>query len=75
MINEKPVTAQSATDVPFGGLGVSLEAYEEYAKTLHARVVAWEPASFCMDTVLHEPPVALSGFRLLTVLGREIRGR
>ncbi|QGY40456.1 hypothetical protein GM415_10065 [Pseudodesulfovibrio cashew] len=74
-LDEKPTTARSTADLPFGGLGVSLEACEEYAETLHVQVVTWAPASFGDDMALHEPPVALSGYRLLTVLGCEIRGR
>jgi hypothetical protein len=66
---------QNTANVPFGGIGVSLEAYEEYAATLHVRAVAWTPAAFCIGDVLHEPPVALYGYGLLTVLGCEIRGR
>ncbi len=71
----KHITAQSTVDLPFGGLGVCLEACEEYAKTLDVQVVTWAPVSFCDDMTFHEPPVALSGYRLLTVLGCEIRGR
>ena len=71
----KPTTARSTVDLPFGGLGVSLEACEEYAKTLEVQVTTWAPVSFCDGMIFHEPPVALSGYRLLTVLGCEIRGR
>lgn len=74
-LNEKPITARSTADLPFGGLGVSLEACEEYAATLEVQVITWYPASFCDVMPIHEPPVALSGYRLLTVLGCEIRGR
>jgi hypothetical protein len=73
--NGKPIIAQNTAGVPFGGIGVSLEEYEEYAATLHVRAVTWTPAAFCVGPVLHEPPVALSGYGLLTVLGCEIRGR
>lgn len=73
--NGKPITARSTADLPFGGLGVSLEACEEYAETLDVQVFAWAPASFFDGMAFHEPPVALSGYRLLTVLGCEIRGR
>ena len=71
----KPVTAQRATELPFGGLGVSLAACEEYADTLEVQVFTWAPVSFCDGMFLYEPPVALSGYRLLTALGCEIRGR
>lgn len=74
-LNEKPITARSTADLPFGGLGVSLEACEEYAGTLDVRVVAWAPVFCCEGMTFHEPPVALSGYRLLTVLGCEIRGQ
>ena len=73
--NGKPITAQSTADLPFGGLGVSLEACEEYAETLHVQVITWDPVFFYDGMAFHEPPVALSGYRLLTVLGCEIRGR
>ena len=71
----KPITARSTADLPFGGLGMSLEACEEYANTLEVQVITWAPVSFCDGMAFHEPPVALSGYRLLTVLGCEIRGR
>ena len=74
-LDEKSVTAQSTADLPFGGLGVSLEACEERAGTLHVRVFTWASASLPEGMALHEPPVALSGYRLLTALGCEIRGR
>lgn len=74
-LNTKSTTAQSTADLPFGGLGVSLEACEEYAKTLHVRVLARTPIVLCDAMALHEPPVALSGYRLLTAIGCEIRGR
>jgi len=74
-LNGKPITAQSMAELPFGGLGVSLEACEEYAQTLEVQVHTWAPVSFCEDIPLYESPVALSGYRLLTVLGCEIRGR
>ncbi|BCS89915.1 hypothetical protein [Pseudodesulfovibrio sediminis] len=74
-LKEKSLTAQSTTNLPFGGLGMSLEACESYADTLHVQVITWAPASFCVGMTVHEPPVALSGYRLLTVLGCEIRGR
>ncbi|WP_319544215.1 hypothetical protein [uncultured Pseudodesulfovibrio sp.] len=74
-LNGKSITARSTADLPFGGLGVSLEACEEYAKTLEVRVVTWTPVSFCDGMAFHEPPVALYGYRRLTVLGCEIRGR
>ena len=74
-LNGKPATAQSTACLPFGGLGVSLEACKEFAAILEVRVITWAPVSFCDDMALYEPPVVLSGFRLLTVLGREIRGR
>nr|WP_321258478.1 hypothetical protein [uncultured Pseudodesulfovibrio sp.] len=73
--NGKPITAQSTADLPFGGLGVSLEACEKYAETLDVQVFTWAPVSFCDGMAFHEPPVALFGYRLLTVLGCEIRGR
>lgn len=71
----KTVTARSMADLPFGGLGVSLEACEEYAATLEFQVFTWPPVTGCDGMVVHEPPAALSGYRLLTVLGCEIRGR
>ncbi len=74
-LNGQPFTARSTANLPFGGLGVSLEACEEYAKALEVQVITWTPVSFCDGRTLHEPPVALSGYRLLTVLGCEIRGR
>jgi hypothetical protein len=74
-LDENFTTAQSTADLPFGGLGVSLEACEEYAGTLHIQVVAWTQAFLFDGMDLHEPPAALSGYRLLTALGCEIRGR
>ncbi len=73
--NDKTVTAQSMAVLPFGGLGVSLEACEEHAKTLHVRVANRISATPCIGMTACELPVALSGYRLLTVLGCEIRGR
>jgi len=74
-IAKNPVTAQSTAALPFGGLGVSLEACEEFATTLHVRFFVRTPAADCDGMVLPEPPVALSGYRLLTAIGCEIRGR
>lgn len=72
---KQSITAQATANLPFGGLGVSLVACEEYAKTLHVQVVACPAADPCDGTPLHQPPLVLAGYRLLTVLGREIRGR
>ena len=74
-LGEQSITARSMADLPFGGLGVSLEACEEHAGTLHVRAAAWAPEERPGDTALYGPPAALSGYRLLTVLGCEIRGR
>lgn len=74
-LNEKSITARSTADFPFAGLGLSLEACEEYASVLDVQFIDWTPASNCNGMALYEPPVALYGFRLLTVLGCEIRGR
>jgi len=74
-LNEKTVTARSTADLPFGGLGVSLVACEEYAAKLEVRVHTWAPMILCDAMSLYEPPAAPAGFRLLTVLGCEIRGR
>lgn len=74
-LDGKPITAWGTAYLPFGGLGVSLEACEEYAETLHVQVVAWSPASLNNGMAPHEAPVTLAGYRLLTVLGCEIRGR
>jgi hypothetical protein len=73
--SEKPLTARGTVDLPFGGLGLSLEACERHAETLRVQVIAWTPDSFRDGMPRHEPPAALSGYRLLTVLGCEIRGR
>ncbi|WP_319542518.1 hypothetical protein [uncultured Pseudodesulfovibrio sp.] len=74
-LDDKSIKAQSTADLPFGGLGVSLEACEEYAQTLEVQVITWTPVSFYDGMTFYEPPVARSGYRLLTVLGCEIRGR
>lgn len=71
----KSITAPNTADLPFGGLGVSLEACEEHARALLARGIAWAQADPGGDTAFPEPPAPLSGYRLLTVLGCEIRGR
>lgn len=69
------MTAWDKADLPFGGLGLSLGVCEEHAETLHVRVSARITAPFYDGMAFHEPPLALSGYRLLTVLGCEIRGR
>lgn len=69
------MTTRGAADLPFGGIGLSLVACEEHAETLRIRVIAWNPAAFFDGMAFHEAPATPSGYRLLTVLGREIRGR
>jgi hypothetical protein len=71
----KSVTAQNTAGLPFAGVGVSLEACEEYAATVHVRAGARTPAEPNRGTAFPAHPPALSGYRLLTVLGCEIRGR
>ncbi len=74
-LDEQSLTARNTPDIPFGGLGVSLETCEKYAEILHVQVFTWTPAVLDDGMAFHEPPVALFGYQLLTALGCEIRGR
>ncbi len=73
--HEQSISTSKTADFPFGGLGMSFEACEAYAETLHVRVHTWAVVPFNEDIPLYESSVSLSGYRLLTVLSREIRGR
>ncbi len=75
MPTKELITTQESIQLPFGSLGISLEDCEAYAETLHVQVIACDEATFCNGIALHNLPVAISGYRRLTVLGREIRGR
>lgn len=73
--DERSVSTSSTADFPFGGLGMSLEACEAYVETLHVQVHTWTVVDFSEDIPLYQSSVSLFGYRLLTVLNREIRGR
>ncbi len=73
--HEGSVSTSRTADLPFGGLGMSLEVCEAYAESLHVQVHAWTVVNCSDDMPLYQSSVSLSGYRLLTVLNREIRGR
>ncbi len=73
--HERSVSTSRTADFPFGGLGMSLEVCEAYAETLHVQVHTWTVVNYSEDIPLYQSAVSLSGYRLLTVLNREIRGR
>lgn len=76
MKSSKKCAGETLFQLPFDGLGISLEACAEKAEKMEAR--------YCEVSILNSPSLekpaeyaftGLSGYELLLTLGREIRGR
>lgn len=63
------------TASPFGGLGFDLACVREAARSMTVRVTPLPKGSATIRPDASRPVVRPHGFALLTVLGREIRGR